>query len=254
LQHFLSSSPWSVGRFLAVYRSLVGQPSPGQLRLWVVQDLVFPKSGRHSVGALRQFARPLGRKINCQVAVAVSELRADGFFPLALRLYLPGVWLREHQDRAERLVPAEHREHLSKCDLAVRLLDELLAEGRTTTLLTADEGFLSTGDFLDAVVGRGIQVLRPEDALAPSDAGRNGWHAEGEASVSAWDLVKRAHSAPGFDWLRQHLGLDHFEGRSWLGWHHHAALVLAAYGFLASELLGSGLPPFPLAHAPAAAT
>jgi SRSO17 transposase len=28
------------------------------------------------------------------------------------------------------------------------------------------------------------------------------------------------------------LGLDHFEGRSWLGWHHHATLVTAAHLFL----------------------
>ena len=27
-------------------------------------------------------------------------------------------------------------------------------------------------------------------------------------------------------------GLDHFEGRSWRGWHHHVVLVLMAYAFL----------------------
>lgn len=32
--------------------------------------------------------------------------------------------------------------------------------------------------------------------------------------------------------LKDELGLDHFEGRSWRGWHHHAALVLLAYAFL----------------------
>lgn len=35
--------------------------------------------------------------------------------------------------------------------------------------------------------------------------------------------------------LKGHLGLDHYEGRSWLGWHHHAALVTAAHGFLTLE-------------------
>ncbi len=33
--------------------------------------------------------------------------------------------------------------------------------------------------------------------------------------------------------LKQELGLDHFEGRSWRGFHHHAALVAVAHGFLA---------------------
>jgi SRSO17 transposase len=32
--------------------------------------------------------------------------------------------------------------------------------------------------------------------------------------------------------LKDELGLDHFEGRSWRGWHHHVVLVLAAYAFL----------------------
>jgi SRSO17 transposase len=32
--------------------------------------------------------------------------------------------------------------------------------------------------------------------------------------------------------LKDELGLDHFEGRSWRGWQHHVVLVLAAYAFL----------------------
>ncbi len=35
--------------------------------------------------------------------------------------------------------------------------------------------------------------------------------------------------------LKQEFGLDHYEGRSWRGFHHHATLCIAAYGFLVSE-------------------
>jgi SRSO17 transposase len=35
--------------------------------------------------------------------------------------------------------------------------------------------------------------------------------------------------------LKQEVGLGHFEGRSWRGFHHHATLCIAAYGFLVSE-------------------
>ncbi len=37
--------------------------------------------------------------------------------------------------------------------------------------------------------------------------------------------------------LKGELGLDHYEGRSYLGWHHHTALVTAAHGFLTLERL-----------------
>ena len=35
--------------------------------------------------------------------------------------------------------------------------------------------------------------------------------------------------------LKQEIGLGHFEGRGWRGFHHHATLCIAAYGFLVAE-------------------
>src|ERR1700674_3530676 len=35
--------------------------------------------------------------------------------------------------------------------------------------------------------------------------------------------------------LKQEVGLGHFEGRGWCGFHHHATMCIAAYGFLISE-------------------
>jgi hypothetical protein len=35
--------------------------------------------------------------------------------------------------------------------------------------------------------------------------------------------------------LKREVGLGHFEGRGWRGFHHHATLCIAAYGFLISE-------------------
>ncbi len=41
--------------------------------------------------------------------------------------------------------------------------------------------------------------------------------------------------------LKQELGLGHYEGRGWRGFHHHAALCIAAYGFLLMERIA--IPP-----------
>jgi len=49
-----------------------------------------------------------------------------------------------------------------------------------------------------------------------------------------------------YEELKGELGLDHYEGRGWLGFHHHGALCIAAYAFLAAERARLS-PPDPLA-------
>ena len=58
-----------------------------------------------------------------------------------------------------------------------------------------------------------------------------------ETSLS--ELVRRAKHRwfmeRDYEELQQEPGLGHFEGRGWTGFHHHAALCVAAYGFLVGE-------------------
>jgi SRSO17 transposase len=58
-------------------------------------------------------------------------------------------------------------------------------------------------------------------------------------AASLWKT--RWHVEQGYQLLKEELGLDHFEGRSWAGFHHHATLCCLAYGFLALERL-RGMP------------
>src|SRR3954451_3848952 len=71
------------------------------------------------------------------------------------------------------------------------------------------------------------------------------WLSSLPATTSLVDLVGTAKQRwlieRDYQELKQELGLDHFEGRGWRGFHHHATLCLAAYGFLVRER--SLLPP-----------
>jgi SRSO17 transposase len=47
--------------------------------------------------------------------------------------------------------------------------------------------------------------------------------------------------------LKGELGLDHFEGRSWHGWHHHVSVVICCYAFIVAEK-SRAFPPSPRIH------
>ena len=56
-------------------------------------------------------------------------------------------------------------------------------------------------------------------------------------AVEVWK--SRWHVEQGYQQLKEELGLDHFEGRTWPGFHHHATMCFLAYGFLQLERLRS---------------
>ena len=50
-----------------------------------------------------------------------------------------------------------------------------------------------------------------------------------DVTMMRWRIERDYHE------LKQEVGLGDFEGRSWRGFHHHATMCIAAYGFLVSE-------------------
>jgi SRSO17 transposase len=77
----------------------------------------------------------------------------------------------------------------------------------------------------------------PEDAEAPTDY----WLSSLPADTPPAELVRLAkirwRIEHDYRELKHGLGLDHFEGRSWTGWHHHVTLVTAAHAFLTEQRL-----------------
>ena len=75
----------------------------------------------------------------------------------------------------------------------------------------------------------------PEGDTAPTKY----WLSTLPANISFRELVDfaklRWRIERDYQELKQEVGLGHFEGRGWRGFHHHATMCIAAYGFLISE-------------------
>lgn len=77
----------------------------------------------------------------------------------------------------------------------------------------------------------------PEQAQAPDHY----WFSTGPADATLDQLVfvakMRWRIERDYRELKQEFGLSHYEGRNWRGFHHHATLCIAAYGFLTAHRL-----------------
>ena len=77
----------------------------------------------------------------------------------------------------------------------------------------------------------------PPDAAEPTDY----WLSTLPETTALADLVRLAkirwRIEHDYRELKHGLGLDHFEGRTWAGWHHHATLATAAHLFVTTTRL-----------------
>jgi len=329
LQQFVNQSPWDQHRVLRRYRARLAPTFASPEGVFLLDDVSFPKQGRHSVGVQRQYCGALGKRANCQVAVSVHYVSPQGHYPLDLRLYLPDGWLTDPRRLDRAGVPGAERRPLTKPQIALELLDRVRAEGLPGGAVVADAGYGVSGEFRAALAARGLTyivgvtedfVVFPEPpAWAPPRPATGGrpqtrpqlaegspapvalgelagrvrlrqvtWREGTKGKLSArfawlrvwpgqgWQRGECAHAEPvwllieeqadgkrkyalsnlppgtscvravrlwksrwpveqGYQQLKEELGLDHFEGRSWRGFHHHAAMALLAYGFLLLE-------------------
>ncbi len=96
---------------------------------------------------------------------------------------------------------------------------------------------------------------RPEEwLLIEWPAGEEGptkaWLSNVSADATITELVHLAkirwRIERDYQELKDEIGIDHYEGRGWVGFHHHGALCIAAYAFLVAERARLS-PPAPLA-------
>jgi SRSO17 transposase len=344
MHHFVANAPWDGRALLAKARDygLAQLERHAPIGAWVVDDTGIPKKGKHSVGVARQYCGALGKRANCQVAVAVSLTNRTMSVPAAWRLYLPEGWAKDRERRAKVGIPAQVA-FQEKWRIALEEIDALLEEDLPLAPVVADAGYGTTTDFRDGLTGRGfsyvVGISRDTTVWPPGQQPLppRKWTGKGrpptrvrrqrghepvsvrqlatEVASDAWQEVRWREGTKGtmrsrfavlrvrpahrddllhapraeewllvewpaeepeptrywlstvpegvdlaeivalakirwrierdFQELKDELGLDHYEGRGWRGFHHHGVLCMAAYCFLAAER-GRLSPPQPL--------
>ena len=165
LQQLIGQSPWPwapVWARLARRMTAELEPDP----VWVIDDTGFPKQGRHSVGVARQYSGTLGKTANCQVAVSLHQVGAEGSTVLGWRLYLPESWRQDAERRAEAGIP-EAVGFRTKWQLALALIDEALAWGLRGEVVLADAAYGEVTEFREGLEAR----QRPYVVGIPSPLG-----------------------------------------------------------------------------------
>jgi len=333
LQQFVNQSPWSTQEVRASLARKVEREFIPEA-YWVIDEVSFPKQGKHSVGVARQYCGALGKTANCQVAVTLDLGTEESSSPLDWALYLPEKWLDDPVRRKKAGVPEEIT-FKTKPELALDLIDEVKGWGLQVRPVLADSVYGDGFEFRQGLRSRGsdyvVQVSGDlmawtEDPHPPEPPMKRGgkiprkrfyakdfpparslcqiaqdlpsrswkkvtwregtkgplssrfaraivWMANGlvqgktmeipseellikwpEGDKEPWKywlssfspqrtsfrgLVRRAKGRfrieQDYEEMKGEVGLDHFEGRSWQGWHHHVTLVTLAYAFLTLE-------------------
>src|SRR5262245_1000788 len=177
LQQFVNQSPWDHRYVLKHYRSELAGTFASPRGIFVFDDVSMPKQGKHSVGVQRQYCGALGKRANCQVAVSVHYVSPRGHYPLDLRLFLPDAWLKDRARLVKAFVPDYESRALTTPQIALGLLDWVVAEGLPGRAVVSDAGDGVSPDFRDGLEQRGLSYIVgvTEDFLAFTEQPR--WRA-----------------------------------------------------------------------------
>jgi SRSO17 transposase len=171
LQQFITDSPWDdmpVRRRVA--RRMTAEIDPAG---WVIDDTGLPKDGRFSPGVAHQYCGALGKTANCQVIVSVNAATDRASCPLGWRLFLPEAWDQDAGRRVKAKIPDDVR-HVPKWQLALDIVDELIAWGLQRRVVQADGGYgditafrlgLEERDLEYVVQVKGTTSAQPSDAV-----------------------------------------------------------------------------------------
>jgi SRSO17 transposase len=138
---------------------------------------------------------------------------------VAYRLYLPKNWAEDNERRCKAGIPEEIG-FKTKPEIALEQIQWACETDLPGDLVVIDAGYGNASKLRAGITEKYWLSTLPRN-------------------ISFCDLVDTAklrwRIERDYQELKQEVGLGHFERRGWRGFHHHATLCIAAYGFLVSE-------------------
>lgn len=123
IQHFIGESQWDDEPLRAELARQVGAQLGEPDGVLAFDPSAFPKSGKQSVGVIRQWCGRLGKVDNCQVGVYLAYVSSKGHALVDTELYLPKEWTDDKQRMKRAGVPKHRQRHRTRHEICFELLD-----------------------------------------------------------------------------------------------------------------------------------
>jgi SRSO17 transposase len=267
LLHFVGRSVWddrAVRQEAAGY-VVEALSAREKVTTWIVDDTGLVKQGTHSVGVRRQYTGSAGKITNCQIGVSLAIATDTEQVPIDFELYLPECWANDPARRAEARIP-DRVQFATKTDLALGMIERAALADIPGEIILADSAYGESSEFREVAWREGTKatlwsrfhfcrVKTVHDDGVPIEAREPLWLViewppgdEQRAKFYLTTLPRRmSHKAIAriikerwrtermYEDLKNELGLDHFEGRSFPGWHHHVSVAICCCAFVVAE-------------------
>ena len=249
--HFLGNAKWSDEqiRLTAARYALSHLEKEAPIEVSIIDDTGFLKQGKHSVGVKRQYTGSAGKVTPCQVAVSLTLCTKNAHLPVDMQLYLPTEWVQEEQKRKASKIPHEVT-FQTKHKLALGMLTKAKEAGLPLGVVLADAGYGDGDDFREGISALSARskpnqgrlwlvIEETKEKQTPYKYYLSNLPKSTKPNQLVYLCKARWRTEQMYREMKQELGLDHYEGRGYPGWHHHVSAVLCTYAFVLSQREGA---------------